>query len=241
MVGTTNFFFNNFQSSKEQELIENLVTESISIYGHDVYYIPRTLNNFDPVYGADDISSYDKAIMVAMYIENVNGFEGDREFMSKFGPEIRDQITLAVSRRIFTQEIGDIINQQTPNSGDLVFFTANQKCFKITYVEKYEMFYQMGSLQSWKLTCELFDYSNENINTGIPEIDSIMKKLNTNSLNWGILNEDGLMLVNEDGATVVSEQMPEVTIIGDQSMEIQSEGDMFVDFSTIDPFSEGHV
>jgi hypothetical protein len=241
-TGVTNFFFNNFQSSKEQDLIQNLVTESISIYGHDVYYIPRTLNNFDPVYGSDDVSTYDKAIMVAMYIENVYGFEGDKEFMSKFGgPQIKDQITLAISRRVYTEEIGDLIDQPSPKQGDLIFFTVNQRCFKIVYVEKYEMFYQMGSLQSWKFTCELFDYNNETINTGVPEIDSIMTKLNTNSMNWAILNEDGLMLVNEDGSSVISEKMPDIAIIGDDSVEIQTESEMFVDFSTIDPFSEGSV
>ena len=85
MAGHTNLFYNNFQSSQEQQLLDSLIQESIGIYGQDMWYIPRKLNNYDSVYGADDQSSYELAIMVPIYIESYDGFKGDGNFMSKFG------------------------------------------------------------------------------------------------------------------------------------------------------------
>ena len=185
----TNFFFNNFQASQEQLLLENLIVESIKIYGHDIYYIPRKLNNYDDVYGADDQSSYEVAYPIEMYIKSIDGFSGDQEFLSKFGVEIRNQVVFSVARRIFNDEVGEFTTQVRPNEGDLIWFPLNQRAFQIKYVNKYEMFYQLGALQTWEMTCEVFEYSGELINTGIPEIDAIQKKYDINILDWTIKEE----------------------------------------------------
>ena len=148
----TNFFFNNFQSSQEQLLLENLIIESIRIYGQDMYYIPRKLNNYDNVYGADDQSSYENAYSIELYIKSVDGFSGDGDFMSKFGIEIRNQVVFSVAQRRFNEEIGDYTTQVRPNEGDLIYFPLNKKCFQIKYVNKFEMFYQLGALQDRKST-----------------------------------------------------------------------------------------
>ena len=131
----TNFFFNNFQSSQEQLLLENLIIESIRIYGQDMYYIPRKLNNYDNVYGADDQSSYENAYSIELYIKSVDGFSGDGDFMSKFGIEIRNQVVFSVAQRRFNEEIGDYTTQVRPNEGDLIYFPLNKKCFQIKYVK----------------------------------------------------------------------------------------------------------
>ena len=136
----TNFFFNNFQSSQEQLLLENLIIESIRIYGQDMYYIPRKLNNYDNVYGADDQSSYENAYSIELYIKSVDGFSGDGDFMSKFGIEIRNQVVFSVAQRRFNEEIGDYTTQVRPNEGDLIYFPLNKKCFQIKYVNKFEIF-----------------------------------------------------------------------------------------------------
>ena len=153
----TNFFFNNYQSSQEQSLLENLIIESIKIYGEDMYYIPRKLNNYDEIYGADDQSSYDNAYMIEMYIKSIDGFTGDGSFMSKFGLEIRDRVVFSMAQRIFNEEVGTFTSQLRPNEGDLIYFPLNKKCFQIKFVQKYEMFYQLGALQTWEVTCELFE------------------------------------------------------------------------------------
>jgi hypothetical protein len=245
----TNFFFNNFSSFQEQYLLENLIIESIKIYGEDVYYIPRKLGNFDQLYTADDQSVYDKAYEVEMYIKSVNGFTGDGNFMSKFGLEIRDQVTFSVAQRIWLQEIGTNINQVRPNEGDVIYFPLNKKVFQIKSVSKLEMFYQLGGLQTWELTCELFEYSNEIFNTGIPEIDIIQTKFSTNVLDYSITDEDGTLFVDEDNNYLVVEKYnlenivpgAENNTLNAGSNNFSSGSSSFIDFSEIDPFSEGVV
>ena len=239
---STNFFFNNFQSSQEQALLENLIIESIKIYGEDLIYIPRKLNNYDEVYGADDQSSYDNAFMIEMYIRSVDGFGGDGSFMSKFGLEIRDQVVFSVAQRIFNEEVGTYTTQTRPNEGDLIYFPLNQKCFQIKYVNKFEMFYPLGKLYTWEMTCELFEYSGENMNTGIPEIDILQKKFDTNAYHWALKDQDGNILLSEEGdiLTLENSTVDDIIISADND-EIQRESDMFVDFSAVDPFSEGKI
>lgn len=238
----SNFFVNNYQSSQEQSLLENLIIESIRFFGEDVYYVPRTLNNYDEVYGADDQSSYDRSFMIEMYIKSVDGFTGDGSFLSKFGLEIRDRVTFSVARRIFEEEIGSNTKQPRPNEGDLIFFPLNQKCFQIKFVNKFEMFYQLGALQTYELVCELFEYSGETLNTGIPEIDRLQKTLDTNQYNWAIKDQDGYLLLDEEDNMLVLEGAGIESIIpAADNDEIQAESDLFVDFSEVDPFSEGNI
>ena len=235
----TNFFFNNFQSSQEQLLLENLIIESIKIYGQDMYYIPRKLNNYDDVYGSDDQSSYENAYMIEMYIKSIDGFSGDGEFMSKFGIEIRDRVVFSMSQRIFNEEVGTFTSQTRPNEGDLIYFTLNKKCFQVKYVNKFEMFYQLGALQTWEVICELFEYSGETINTGISEIDILQKKFDSNQYNWSIKNEIGDFLLDEESNLIVIENSSvDNLFIAADNEEFQSESDTFIDSTSIDPFSE---
>lgn len=239
-TGVTNFFFNNFQSTQEQQLLDSLIKESIAIHGIDVFYVPRRLNNYDPLYGADDSSSYERAIPIAMYIESYDSFQGDGNFMSKFGLEIRDQIIFTVSQTIFAQEVSTITTQVRPNEGDLIFFPLNQKCFQIKFVDKFQMFYQLGNLYTWKMTAELFEYSDEKFSTGIAAIDILQTKFDTNTLDWGILDEDGNYIRDEEYEFIVLEGSDlSIVAVGSDNTDIQDEEDTFVDFSTTDPFSEG--
>jgi hypothetical protein len=238
----TNFFFNNFQASQEQLLLENLIIESIKIYGQDMFYIPRVLNNYDSIYGTDDQSSYEIAYNIEMYIKSVDGFSGDGNFMSKFGIEIRDQVIFSMAQRIFNQEVGTYTTQVRPNEGDLIYFPLNKKCFQIKYVNKFEMFYQLGALQTWEVTCELFEYSGETMNTGIPEIDILQTKFDINQYSWTIQTELGEYIVTEDSDLIVLENSsPNDLITAAENDDIQTESDQFVNFSAIDPFSEGTI
>jgi Virus neck protein len=238
----TNFFFNNFKSSQEQLLLENLIIEAIKIYGEDMYYMPRKLGNFDRLYTADDQSHYEQAFMVEIYIKSVDGFAGDGNFMSKFGLEIRDQVVFSMAQRIFNQEIGENTNLVRPNEGDLIYFPLNKKCFQIKYVNKFEMFYQLGALQTWEMTCELFEYSDEIINTGIPEIDILQLTKSTNVLDYAIRDEQGMPLKDEDNNYIVMEQYNLESITGTGVNDtIQEESDTFIDFTHMDPFSEGQL
>ena len=204
-----------------------------------MYYIPRKLNNYDNVYGADDQSSYENAYSIELYIKSVDGFSGDGDFMSKFGIEIRNQVVFSVAQRRFNEEIGEYTTQVRPNEGDLIYFPLNKKCFQIKYVNKFEMFYQLGALQTWEMTCELFEYSNEKLNTGIPEIDSLQKKFSQNQFDWLLRDEDGNALLTEEGDYIVLESAP--VPAGADNDWIQQESDQFVDWTTVDPFSERNI
>ena len=239
---STNFYFQNFQASGEQRLLEDLIIESIRIYGEDMYYIPRVINNYDAVYGADDQSSYESAYPIEIYIKSVDGFQGDGNFLSKFGIEIRDQVVFSVAQRIFNQEVGRFSNQIRPNEGDLIYFPLNKKCFQIKFVNKFEMFYQLGALQTWEMTCELFEYSGETINTGIKEIDILQKKNDLNIFNWGLKTEDNYLLKTEENDYIILENSSMDDLIpGADNDEIQEESNKFIDFSDTDPFSEGAI
>lgn len=167
----------------EQRLIEDLIIESIRIHGVDIWYMPRTLGALDDLLNEDDLPSFNSAYMVESYIKNVEGFEGDGDFLSKFGLQIRDSMTLTMAMRKFTEEVGAYINEARPKEGDLIFFPLNNKIFEIKHVEHEAIFYQMGALQTYDLRVELFEYSNEVFNTGIIEIDSWLDKYKTTSNN----------------------------------------------------------
>src|SRR5210317_1822187 len=165
----------------EQSLIEDLIIESIRIYGHDVWYVNRSITAKDQLLNEDDLSVFDEAYMVEMYIKNVEGFEGEGDFLSKFGLQIRDSITFTIAISVFNKEVGNYINDVRPLEGDLIYFPLNEKVFKVMHVEHESIFYQMGSLQTYDLRCELFEYSNERFETGIPEVDDIFVPYNTTS------------------------------------------------------------
>jgi len=240
MSGSTNFFFNNFNSSQEQNLLESLIIEAISIYGEQMYFIPRNINNFDQLYTADDQSSYTQTYAVPIYIENINGFTGDGNFMSKFGLEIRDQVTFSIAQRVFSEQVGIYTKLIRPREGDILYFPLNNKCFQIKFVDKFEMYYQLGKLYTWKMTCELFEYSDEVFNTGIPAIDSMQQNLSTNILDYSVMDEQGNWLTDEDDNYLVMEQYNLNTILpGSDNEYLATTSAGFIDFSEVDPFSEG--
>ena len=168
----TNSYFRTFDARNDQELLHSIVSESIQVTGYDVNYIPRTLVNEDTILGEDSISEYKDAYSVEMYIKSVDGFEGEGDLVSKFGLEVRDQIIFSMSRRAWEGlDIGT-----RPKEGDLIYFGLTNKLFQIMFVEHETPFYQNGTLPTFDLTCELFTYSEEALDTGVDEIDVIEKK-----------------------------------------------------------------
>lgn len=240
----TNFFFNNFSNSMEQQLLESLIVESIKIYGYDVYYLPRTLVEKDEIYGEDPSSRYDTNYGIEMYIKSVDGFQGDGDFLSKFNLEIRDSVVFTVARKVFADEVMTTEGTLRPNEGDLIYFPLNKKIFQIKFVEHESMFYQLGSLPVYDLTCELFEYSGEVLNTGIKDIDDIQQRYSPATSTYALLTQDTnpYALTDEDGFKLVNESYNVSTydVMSDNEV-LETEADGFIDFSVKDPFSEGNV
>jgi len=155
----------------EQNLYEDLIIESLKIYGQDVYYIPRTLVNRDTILNEDPSSKFDDAYLMEAYIENVEGFEGAGDLYSKFGLEIRDEAAFVISRKIWNQYVGLNEALDKPREGDLLFLPMTNSFFEISYVEDDKPFYQLSNLPVYRLSCSLFEYSDEEFETGIAEID----------------------------------------------------------------------
>lgn len=168
-----NVYFSQAVAS-EQNLYEDLIIESLKIYGQDVYYLPRTIISRDDIFGEDRASRFDSAYMLEAYIENVEGFEGAGDLYQKFGIEIRDEVTFVISRRRWQQFVGiwnNSVNQIRPQEGDVLFLQLSNTFFEILHVEDEQPFYQLSDLPVYKLRCALYEYNDEEIDTGVEVID----------------------------------------------------------------------
>ena len=180
----TNNYFNNFPTSQitnEQLLVEDLVIEALQMYGMDVYYLPRsTRDQVDYLFGEDTLKQYITAYPIEMYLENVIGMEGEQDFISKFGLEIRDEVRMLVSRRRFVATIPQI----RPNEGDLIYIPLVKNFFEITHVEHEDnqaMFYTLGrgrggNVYVYGLKMKQYVFSNEIVDVGISEIDDQVRQ-----------------------------------------------------------------
>lgn len=202
----------------EQNLIEDLIIESIRIYGFDVWYIPRTLGAKDELLNEDDLSTFNAAYMMEMYIKNVEGFGGDGDFLSKFGLQINDTMTLSVAIRRFNEDVGLYTEEVRPNEGDLIYFPLNRKMFEVKFVEHEAIFYQMGALQMYDLRCELFEYSQERFNTGVSDIDTLFNRYVLTS-NAAIANVESVDAIADN-------------------FTIETAADAILDFTEQNPFGE---
>ena len=172
-----NHYFNQ-KAKNEQSLYEDIIIESLKIYGQDVYYLPREIVNENTIFGEDVPSKFSSAHKIEMYIENTEGFDGEGDLFTKFGVEIRDAATFVVARRRLSQTVASYdndINSIRPREGDLVYLPMSQSLFQIMHVEHEQPFYQLSNLATYQLRCELFEYNDEDLDTGVDAIDEIEK------------------------------------------------------------------
>ena len=214
----TNHYINHHTSSPEQNLIHDLLIESIKFYGMDVHWLPRISSaSADTILGEDTLSSFSTNHMIEMYVKNVEGFEGQGDFLSKFGLDIRDQITFTVAIRRFDQLDS---GYERPREGDLIYFPLNKKLFEIQFVEHESLFYPTGTLPVYDLRCELFAYSQQEINTGIEEIDQIAQTIGTTAR----------------AAAFSSNALTSATVSDGDNFAIEESSDSILDFSENNPF-----
>lgn len=209
-----NIYFSDKVTS-EQLLYEDLVIESLRIYGQDCYYIPRTIMNQDPILADDIPSKFSSAYKLEMYIENIDGFAGEGDLFQKFGIEIRDQATFIVSRRRWAQTVASYNNDiqgDLPVNGDLIYLPLTKSLFQIMHVERESPFYQLSNLNVVRLECELFEYNDEQLDTGIEAIDNI------ETLGYEVkltLNPDSDSVIMTVGDTVTETFADSTTVSGE--------------------------
>ena len=226
----TNLYFNHFpkNTTSEQLLVEDLVIESLKMYGMDVFYMPRTTRDqVDYLYGEDPLKQYVSAFPLEMYLENITGMDGEGDFVSKFGLEIRDEVTLLVSRRRFQATA----TQTRPNEGDLIYVPLLNSFMEITFVEHEDnqaMYHTLGrgrggNVYLYALKLKKFVFSNEVIETGVGEIDNDIRdyyprtKLTVSNMHTGkFVNDEivyqGTDLANATAQAVVYDFVPNTHI-----------------------------
>ena len=166
----TNQYFNKFKNTAEQRLVEDLVIEAIKIHGVDCVYIPRTLVNVDEIFGEDKLPKFENGRDLEMYVDSYDGFEGDGEVMSQFGLEIKDEITLTLAKKRFSETFADK-NYPYPREGDLVYFPLSNGLFEINFVEREQNFFNFGKTFTFRIKCSMFVHSGEDIESGWDQID----------------------------------------------------------------------
>ena len=175
----TSVYFNNYNSLAEQRVIEDLITESIKIMGFDAYYCPiHNEEDRDILYGEDPIKHFSSAFPVEFYLSNTLEYGGEREFFSKFGLEIKNNINIIISKRSFSQRVPQ--NSFTrPREGDLIyvpFLNGTGELYEITFVNQNKDFFMLGRKTPYfyEITLEKFKYSQEVIDTGVDNIDDVV-------------------------------------------------------------------
>lgn len=248
-MATVNHYFQSGRSigrSSEQDLYEDLIIESMKIYGFEVYYIPRKSFNEDNILTEDVLNTYDNAYPIEMYMENINGFEGEGELLTKFGLEIRDSANFIVARRRWSQLVGSkgqTVLSNRPAEGDLIYFPLTKAFFEIRKVDGQTPFYQVGKLYTFKLMCELMQFSHERVNTGITEIDDITDALTLTVDNFELLQEDGSTLLLETNSLtplILEEFKTNDDLLDIDNDKYDVDINNILDFSERNPFGEAY-
>ncbi len=242
----TNVYFDT-GTTAEQRLYENLIIEQLSVFGQDVYYLPRKLVNQDTLFGEDTSSSFNDAYIIEMYLDDIEGYQGQKEMMTKFGLDMQDEATWVVSKKRFEQLIStdqNLIVSTRPNEGDLIYFPRGKKLFEIGFVDHDDPFYQLANLPVFKMRCRTFEYSHEDMTTGVTDIDAIETAQSLDALEYQVTLESGTesgtnYLITENGDWIVSEEYsPDTVDTSSDSDWFETQGDSILDFSEMNPFGE---
>jgi hypothetical protein len=180
-----------------------------------------------------------------MYLENVDGFEGEGDLFTKFGIEIRDQANFILSKRRWEQLVdtsGGVFQLDArPAEGDLLYFEKTGSIFEIKYVEFQNPFYQLGKIYVFRLQCELFEYSSETFATGLDDLDGIVDDLSLDALRFQFELENGDLLLQEDSGCLILEDFTaqrSLTNTDNDDIDLFQEQEGILDFTEINPFGE---
>jgi len=178
-----------------------------------------------------------------MYMSNVDGFQGERDLLTKFGVEFRDSATFIVSKRRWNETVatqGNVQLNTRPAEGDVVYFPLTKAYFEIKRVEPMDPFFQIGNLYVFKLECELMRYSSEIFDTKVNEIDRQTAEVSLDMNQFNILLENGrnLMLEFYTESRLINEEYKMVEILPGVSNETFSNYIDILDFTERNPFGE---
>ena len=243
-MSSINNLFPNRGTRSETNLYEDLICESIRMYGQEFFYIPRTLVSVDKILGEDRLSEFKNAYKVVCYIDEIDQFAGGGAFLQKFGYVLEEQATLTIARREWNKSVGQYGTTILPNrpcEGDLLWYPTSDSLFEIRFVEHQPAmsFYQLGKLFVYKLKIELFQYSSERFDTGIDEVDNYALDATFDLLGQNLDTETGLPIVAEDGSEIAPDSLPEKKDqIFDKTNDLKDEARPIIDDIEQNPFAD---
>lgn len=235
---SSSVFFDFFTDSAEQDLLQDLVSEAIHVLGHDCWYVPRTVVDRDSLFTEAEYHEYLQAFSLEFFFKTTLQMGGEGALLAKFDVELRDELTLTVSKKTFQEEVLDKEPSfLRPREGDLIFIPMIGSLFTIKYVDKKAFFYQLGDLQAYDLSLELYEGSSAVFDTGVPAIDSLYKPITDDVNELVLLTEGGDHLVDErDRWEIVTVGIDDPVDIS-QNLVIEDEAEDVIDWSETDPFS----
>ena len=207
---------NGIGNTNEKRLYEDLIIEGLKIYGHDCFYLPRTLVNRDLILGEDSLSKFDDSYLLEMYMETTEGFAGEQEIINKFGLEIREDTTFVIAKRRWQEQVDNpatLIVDGRPNEGDVIYVPLMNSFFEIQFVQDQEPFFQLGNLPVYKLRCTRWEYSSEQLNTGIDEIDDKETTYSLDQLTYQSALESGTFGVVLGSPVVTGDIITSIPIV----------------------------
>ena len=208
-------------SKTEQFLLQDVINEQLKIYGIDVYYLPRKIFKTDNIIREVQSSKFDDSFILEAYLNNYEGYNPNSDLMTKFGLRLTNEVSLTISRERFEEFVTpfleglssgikeglitdytfeDLISR--PKEGDLIYFPLGERLFEIKRVESEKPFYQLGKNYTYELSCELYEYENELIETSIDEVDNTVEDqgyITTVNLVGSAITATGTAVIGETG------------------------------------------
>ncbi len=231
--------FNNYFANNEQSLVHDLMIEAIEIHGLDVKYLKRTPVDIDPILNEPQYEKFNELATVTAYVKNSTSFEGDGQFLQKFGLEIRDQITLTIAVKAFNEDVGSPLSLARPREGDVVYMPVLNAMYQVKFVENASIYFQLGDIQCYDVVCELLEYNNQVFNTGNTTIDEMYSSIDSTEEDFFLVDDSNNAIVTDSGENlIISTYDPSTFNPFADNESIQNESDLIIDWTDIDPFSE---
>jgi hypothetical protein len=232
--------FNFFDERSEQDLLAEMVAESISIYGHSCFYLPRIVVNRDELLTEPEFVTFDAAYPIDVYVKTTQQMGGEGALLAKFGVELRDELVVTIAMMTFKDEItANYPELVRPREGDLLFVPMIGSLFTIKYVDKKAFFYQLGSLQAWDLSLELYEDSSARFQTGVAEVDSMYEPFTQDVYEAALAAETGHLLQEPGDDWVLEWEDMDTRDDQSQNVEIEEAADELISWDDRDPFSTG--
>jgi ketosteroid isomerase-like protein len=228
-----------YDDSDAQRMLQKIVQDVVQVFGHDCWYVPRTVDVREEVLNEAETASYRAAYPVEMYVKTVDHMGGEGALLQKYGLTEYDELTFTISMKAWAELVRTRDTTLTrPREGDLIYVPMIRAAFRVRYVDKKAFFYQLGELQAWDVVAELYEASSETFDTGVPEIDDVYQLVTEDLSELAVTTEDGDLLRTEDGWYLEVVDYRDYVPDMDDGHALEDAADDIIDWSESNPFGD---